>query len=394
MTPSRERKGVFPLPCPSHNPTLRLGWHGDEFQFLLCQGCRKQPTNPKLLPCLHTLCTDCLQENESVGQCPICQAPIPRGSRIAAQDNLLFTSLQAKLNTYWKIASSSNLVCDNCEKEGEFWCSNCEEFLCIKCFGAHQRYLKQETHEVQAVRDLQLGSAKEFLAGSRKSSNLSCPNPMHTNQMLSIYCGECQKPICCICALLDSRHAGRHCDMKVEIQRRQQELTTMSAELKKKEELFEDAYSSLQSKADHLDQVRNETQEHIQKTVEQLVQLIREKGQELLEMVERQHRLGKEELDGKLQQTNAMLRRMETSKELVETMHLYASDQEVMDMHPFIKGSLEELRKLQPLSVGASVQARGFAECKASLQVLFERVTGERGKPMGPSLGPSPRECV
>ncbi|EMP35696.1 Protein PML [Chelonia mydas] len=59
-------------------------------------------------------------------------------------------------------------------------------------------------------------------------------------------------------------------------------------------------------------------------------------------------------------------------------MHLYASDQEVMDMHPFIKGSLEKLMKLQPLVMGASVQSGAFAEYKAKLQALFERVTGER----------------
>ncbi|XP_043379219.1 protein PML isoform X9 [Chelonia mydas] len=350
----------------------------EEFQFLLCQGCRKEPRNPKLLSCLHTLCSNCLEENKPVGQCPICHAPIPQASGIPDQDNLLFANLQAKLSTYQKIVKGCDLVCDNCGQEGEFWCSDCEEFLCVKCFETHQRYLKRESHEAKAVRDLKVGSAREFLGGSRKLSNLSCPNPTHANQMLSIYCRECQKPICCICALLDSRHMGKHCDIKVEIQQRQQELGSMSEELKKKEEIFQDAYSNLKSKADHLDQVMTETQELIRKRVKQMVQLIREKEQELLEMAERQHHLGNKELEGKLQQTEAVLKRMGASEQLVEKMHLYASDQEVMDLHPFIKGSLEELRKLQPLAVGVSVQAEGFAKCKARLQALFERVTGDR----------------
>ncbi|XP_065268380.1 protein PML-like [Emys orbicularis] len=362
----------------------------EEFQFLLCQGCWKEPRNPKLLSCLHTLCANCLEENKPVGQCPICRAPIPQASGIPDQDNLLFANLQAKLSTYQKIVKGNDLVCDNCGQEGEFWCSDCEEFLCVKCFETHQRYLKRESHEAKAVRDLKVGSAREFLVGSRKFSNVSCPNPTHANQMLSIYCRDCQKPICCICALLDSRHTGKHCDIKVEIQQRQQELGSVSEELKKKEELFQDAYCNLKSKADHLDQVRNETQELIRKRVEQMVQLIREKEQELLEMVEGQHHLGNEELEGKLQQTEAVLKRMGASKQLVEKMHLYASDQEVMDLHSFIKGSLEELRKLQPLAVGASVQAGGFAKCKARLQALFERVTGEReAAPDNSSKAPS-----
>ncbi|XP_032628554.1 protein PML-like isoform X2 [Chelonoidis abingdonii] len=351
----------------------------EEFQFLLCQGCQKELRNPKLLSCLHTLCTDCLEENKPVGQCPICHHPIPQASGIPDQDNLLFANLQAKLSIYQKIVQGNDLVCDNCLKEGEFWCSDCKEFLCVKCFETHQRYLKRESHEAKAVKNLKMGSAKEFLDGSRKLSNLSCPNPTHANQMLSIYCTECQKPICCICALLDSWHTGKHCDIKVEIQQRQQELGSVSEELNKKEELFQDAYCNLKRKADHLYQVRNETQELIQKRVEQMVQLIREKEQELLEMVERLHHLGNEELEGKLQQTEAVLKRMGASKQLVEKMHLYASDQEVMDLHSFIKGSLEDLRKLQPLAVGATIQAGGFAKCKARLQALFERVTGEGG---------------
>ncbi|KAM7151242.1 protein PML-like isoform 2-T2 [Macrochelys suwanniensis] len=352
----------------------------EEFQFLLCQGCQKEPRNPKLLSCLHTLCTDCLEENKPVGQCPICQAPIPQASGIPDQDNLLFANLQAKLSTYQKIVSSSDLVCDLCKDLAEFWCSECEEFFCIRCFEAHQWFSKKKSHETRKVRELKAESAKQFLEGARKSSILFCSNPTHNDQnyITSIYCRGCFKPLCCSCALLDSEHSKLYCNIQTEIERRQEELGSLSEELKRKKAHFEDVYKSLKGKADHMDQVRTENQELIRKSVQHMVQLIREKEQELLEMVERQHRLGNEDLEGKLKKMEAVLKRMGASEQLVEKMHLYASDQEVMDMHPFIKGSLEELMKLQPLAVGASVQAGDFAKCKAKLQALFERVTGER----------------
>ncbi|TFK04089.1 Protein PML [Platysternon megacephalum] len=353
----------------------------EEFQFLLCQGCRKEPRNPKLLSCLHTLCTDCLEENKPVGQCPICQAPIPQVSGIPDQDNLLFANLQAKLSTYQKIVSSSDLVCDRCNDLAEFWCSECEEFFCIRCFEAHQWFSKKKSHETRKVRELKAESAKQFLEGARKSRILFCSNPTHNDQNYitsSIYCRGCLKPLCCSCALLDSEHSKLYCNIQTEIERRQEELGSLSEELKRKKAHFEDVYKSLKGKADHMDQVRTENQELIRKRVEHMVKLIREKEQELLEMVDRQHRLGNEDLEGKLKQMEAVLKRMGAGEQLVEKMHLYASDQEVMDMHPFIKESLEELMKLQPLAVGASVQAGDFAECKAKLQALFERVTGER----------------
>ncbi|XP_075753699.1 protein PML isoform X2 [Pelodiscus sinensis] len=352
----------------------------EEFQFLLCQGCHKEPRSPKLLSCLHTLCVDCLEENKPVGQCPICQAPIPQASGIPDQDNLLFANLQAKLRTYQKIRSGSGLVCDRCREPAEFWCAECEEFFCIRCFEAHQWFLKKTSHETRRVSELKAESAKQFVEGARKSSILFCSNPTHNNQnyITSIYCRGCLKPLCCACALLDSEHTKLYCNIQTEIERRQRELGHLSEELKRKKAHFEDAHNSLKDMAEDMDLVRNETQELIRKRVEQMVQLIQETGQELLEQVERRHGLGKEELEGKLRQTEAVLTRMGAGEQLVEKMHLYASDQEVMDMHPLIKGSLEELRKLQPPAAGASVQAEDFAECKARLQALFVRVTGER----------------
>uniref|UniRef100_A0A8C8RLG8 Protein PML n=1 Tax=Pelusios castaneus TaxID=367368 RepID=A0A8C8RLG8_9SAUR len=353
----------------------------DEFQFLLCQRCQRESRNPKLLPCLHTLCMDCVQENKPVGQCPICQTPIPQLSGIPEQDNLLFANLQAKLNTYRKIVSGSELFCDCCRDSAEFWCSECEDFFCIRCFETHQWVSKKKSHETRKVAEVKAESFKQFLDGARKSRVLFCANLNHRDQSSStsnIYCTGCHKPLCCACALLDSQHTQLYCNIEMEITRRQQELGSLSEELVKKKAHFHVAYNSLRDKTEHMDQVKNETKELIQKKVEQMMQLIREQEQELLEMVERQHRLGNEELEGKLQQAEAMLKRMGAGEQLVEKMHLYASDQEVMDMHLFIKKSLEEFKNLQPLAVEASVQAGDFNECKASLQALFERVTGKR----------------
>ncbi|XP_068814026.1 protein PML isoform X2 [Struthio camelus] len=349
----------------------------DEFQFVLCEGCKQESPNLKLLTCLHTLCLSCLSENKPIGQCPVCQTAIPQASGIPDMDNLLFASLQARLNVYKKIVGRVDLFCDNCKTEGEFWCSECEEFLCTKCFEAHQRYLKKESHEAKRVTDIRAGSAKDFLEGTRKASNLSCSNMTHKSQTLSIYCKKCCKPVCCICALLDSKHAGQHCDINTEIQLRQEELGAMSLELKQRKSGFEDAYKALQDEVARLERVSSETREQIQQRVEQLVRLIRQEEEELLGLVETRREQGRQELAGELRRVEGVLRRMEAGEQLVEKMSLYATEQEVMDMQPFIKDSLEELRRLQPTAAGGQVQAAGdFAECRGRLQALVERVMG------------------
>ncbi|XP_009699643.1 PREDICTED: protein PML-like, partial [Cariama cristata] len=154
----------------------------DDFQFILCEGCRQESSNLKLLTCLHTLCLSCLSKNKPIQQCPVCQTATSQTSGIPDMDNLLFTSLQARLKVYKEIVDGVDLFCDNCKKAGEFWCSECEEFLCTKCFEAHQRYLKRESHKAKRVMDIRAGSAKDFLEGTGRTGNLFCSNPNHKSQ--------------------------------------------------------------------------------------------------------------------------------------------------------------------------------------------------------------------
>ncbi|NXF35977.1 PML protein, partial [Nyctibius bracteatus] len=341
----------------------------DDFQFILCEGCQQESPNLKLLTCLHTLCLSCLNKNKLIGQCPVCQTAIPQASGIPNKDNVLFTNLQARLKVYKKIVDGIDLFCDNCKKASEFWCFECGEFLCTKCFEAHQQYLKRERHKANKVMDIRAGSAKDFLEGTRRTGNLSCTNPTHKSETVSVYCKKCCKPMCCICALLDSQHAP-FCDIRSETQRRQEELSAINQELQQKRSSFEATYTVLQDEAVWLEQAQREMRELIRQRAEQLVQLIRREEEELLGLVEAREEQGRRELAKELQHVEGVLRRMEAGERLVEKMGLYATEQEVMDMQPFIKDSLEELRRLRLVMAEDQAQPRNFAECRARLQAL------------------------
>ncbi|NXS91427.1 PML protein, partial [Jacana jacana] len=341
----------------------------DEFQFICCEGCRKESPNLKLLTCLHTLCLSCLSKNKSIGQCPMCQTAILQVSGIPDLDNLLFTNLQARLSIYKKVIDGVDLLCGNCKKTGEFWCPECEEFLCTRCFEAHQHYLKRESHKAMRVMDIRARSAKEFLKGARKTGNMFCSNPTHKSQIVSIYCKTCKRALCCSCALLDSHHAP-FCDIPSETQRRQEELGTLCQQLQQKRRGLEATYVGLKAEAARLERDQREMRELIRQRVEQLVGLVRREEEELLGLVEAGQEQGRQELAKELEQVERVLQRMEAGKRLVEKMKLYATEQEVMDMQPFIKGSLEELQQLQPPVVGDRTQAREFIECRARLQAL------------------------
>ncbi|KAM6308911.1 protein PML [Aegotheles albertisi] len=361
---------------PSHPPTVE-----DDFQFLLCEGCQQESPNLKLLTCLHTLCLGCLSENKPIGQCPVCRTAIPQASGIPDMDNLLFINLQAKLKVYKKISNSDGPSCTRCrETTAAVWCSECQEFLCTKCYDDHQWFFKKRNHEARKVEDLRTESAQWFLENTRQSSNLFCSSPGHANKdyVSSIYCRKCRRALCCSCALLDGHHE-LFCAIGSETQRRQQELGTISQELGQQRSGFEATYTALQDEAARLEREQREMRELIQQRVEELVRLIRREEEELLRLVETRQEQGRRELEKELRHVEGVLRRMEAGERLAEKMSLYATDQEVMDMQPFIKDSLEQLQQLQPAGAGERAQPGDLAECRARLQALVERVTGHPG---------------
>uniref|UniRef100_A0A669NZX7 PML nuclear body scaffold n=1 Tax=Phasianus colchicus TaxID=9054 RepID=A0A669NZX7_PHACC len=376
-TGRRERRGEAPGPYHAMDglepavPPLE-----DNFQFVLCEGCQQESPDLKLLTCLHTLCLGCLRENKPVGQCPVCQTPIPQPDGIPDVDNVLFSSLQARLSIYRRVVSGAELLCDNCGSSSEYWCPECKEFLCTKCFETHQRYVKRENHEAKRVQDIRVGSPQEFLEGTRRTSSLSCPIPTHQKQTLSIYCKQCCRAVCCICALLDAAHSGQHCDVSTEARLRWDELAELGQELARRRAGFEASRAALQDEAARLEAEGLGVQELVRQRVEQLVRLIRQEEEQLLATVEERQKRGRKELESELRRVEAVLRRMEAGERLVEKMGLYATEQEVMDMQPFVKDALEELRRQRPAADGELVLHEDFAECHARLQALAERIEG------------------
>ncbi|XP_030730870.1 protein PML isoform X3 [Globicephala melas] len=352
----------------SHSPTEQAT--EEEFQFLHCQGCRAEAKCPKLLPCLHTLCSGCLEEPG--GQCPICQAPWPPGPDVQALDNVFFRSLQRRLHVYRQIVDARAL-CTRCKELADYWCFECEQLLCAKCIEAHQWFLK---HEARPLAELRSQSAREFLDDTRKSNNIFCSNPNHRDPTLtSIYCRGCSKPLCCSCALLDRGHSELKCDIRTEIQQRQEELDVMTQDLQEQDRAFGAAQAQMTSAISQLGRMRADTEEQIRAGVRQVVEHVLDQERQLLEEVNAGYQRNYEEIAGQLGRLDAVLQRIRTGSMLVQRMKLYASDQEVLDMHGFLRQALHQLRQEEPQSLRAAVRTDSFDEFKVRLQDLVSRIT-------------------
>ncbi|XP_044774348.1 protein PML isoform X7 [Neomonachus schauinslandi] len=379
-------------PSPSHSPAEVLLAMEEEFQFLRCQGCQVEAKCPKLLPCLHTLCSGCL---EAPGmRCPICQVPGPLGTDSLALDNVFFESLQRRLSVYRQIVDAQ-AICTRCKEPADFWCFECEQLICAKCFEAHQWFLK---HEARPLAELRSQSVREFLDGTRKSNNIFCSNPNHRTPMLtSIYCRGCSKPLCCSCALLDSSHSELKCDISTEIQQRQEELDAMAQALQEQDRAFGAAQARMRSAVSQLGRMRADTEELIHERVRQLVAHVLAQEQVLLEGVNAQYQRSYEEIAGQLGHLEAVLQRIRLGGSLVERMKRYASDQEVLDLHGFLREALSRLRQEEPQNLQTTVRTDSFDEFKVRLQELVSCITqgADAAVPRraNPEAASTPRDC-
>ncbi|XP_016057217.1 PREDICTED: protein PML isoform X4 [Miniopterus natalensis] len=355
-------------PSPDHSPTEQAT--EEEFQFLRCQGCQAEAKCPKLLLCLHTLCSGCLEAPDML--CRICQAPLSPGVNAGVLDNVFFESLQRRLSVYRQIVDSQ-AACTRCKEPADFWCFECEQLLCAKCFEAHQWFLK---HEARPLAELRNQSMCQFLEGTRKTNNIFCSNPNHRNPTLtSIYCRGCSKPLCCTCALLDSGHTDLKCDITAEIQQRQEELEAMTRALREQDCAFRGAQAQMQSAVSQLGRMRTGTEELIRSSVRQLVAHVLAQESELLEAVNTRYQCEYKKIAGQLGHLDAVLQRIHTGSLLVQRMKRYASDQEVLDMHGFLREALLLLRREEPQSLQAAVHTDSFNEFRERLQDLVSCIT-------------------
>lgn len=341
----------------------------EEFQFLRCPSCQAQAKCPKLLPCLHTLCSGCL---EAPGlQCPICKAPGPADANAEALDNVFFESLQRRLAVFRQIVDAQ-AACTRCKGLADFWCFECEQLICSKCFEAHQWYLKHEARPLAELRD---SSVSGFLDSTRKS-NIFCSNTNHRNPaQTDIYCRGCAKPLCCSCAHLDRNHSDLHCNIGEEIQQWHEELGTMTRTLEEQGRTFNSAHTQMCKAIGQLDHARADIEKQIRARVRQVVDYVQAQERELLEAVNDRYQRDYQEIAGQLSCLEAVLQRIRTSGALVKRMKLYASDQEVLDMHCFLRKALCSLSQEEPQNQKVQLLTRGFEEFKLCLQDFISCIT-------------------
>ncbi|XP_078586798.1 E3 ubiquitin-protein ligase TRIM33-like [Branchiostoma floridae x Branchiostoma japonicum] len=186
--------------------------------LLQCGICKKDFNRPKLLPCLHSFCENCLvkhlDESPSHGEeyeevpaslkCPICTTvvTVPDGENHLQwlKDNHFIVSLANSVEIQKRLIKS-DVVCNVCDggQKATARCLHCEEFLCAECVSAHQRVKLTRDHQVKTLEELKGGKTHDV------KTHTTAPCRIHKYEPLKFYCQSCRTLICRDCSAFDHR---------------------------------------------------------------------------------------------------------------------------------------------------------------------------------------------
>lgn len=188
-----------------------------------CPLCKELFSSPKILPCLHTFCTSCLEQLEpfsdlsSQGEdldsssdgswlqdqqqqqhlpqlsilCPVCDAVVdlpPGGIKDLTIDHLALN--EVLLETLQ--GEGLGLACDLCvDGDAVKRCQTCRICLCQFCCQAHKRQKKTASHAVVELQDL-----KSYTHIEKPIQCLS-----HPSEELKLFCEQCGLPVCQECVV-------------------------------------------------------------------------------------------------------------------------------------------------------------------------------------------------
>ncbi|CAH1786395.1 unnamed protein product [Owenia fusiformis] len=184
-------------------------------EVLTCPVCLELLSDPRVTPCMHTICLKCLdswivrQRHEKPGgtscPCPVCTEPfdVPAKGATAFKGNYIIndmlTAVRKKLDK--KIETKN---CEICSTEDEpvvakLKCVDCDQMMCDGCGNLHQKLNSTKHHTT-----LQLSGDSDKDMSLLPKRVKFCAE--HGEEPLKFYCKSCEKVVCRDCCV--TTHSG------------------------------------------------------------------------------------------------------------------------------------------------------------------------------------------
>lgn len=169
-------------------------------RILQCPICMDEYSDPRILPCHHSVCFQCLQDfvkhSSSSGRlfrCPQCRSDIcvPRGGIKDFPPNFYVNCIQDEIGC--KPYFSTCNVCERDWLVSQYRCVDCDIDICKFCIHEHKLFKHDPGRTVNIMR-IETGNV-----GTGISSQKQCAT--HQEHILNMFCCTCNQQVCIDCIL-------------------------------------------------------------------------------------------------------------------------------------------------------------------------------------------------
>ena len=242
-----------------------------------CKSCSKSFTDPRLLPCIHVFCKDCLEplysQDEGTLTCPICNktssckppAQLPRHLRIE-RDSALSSIQQNPQET----------LCTGCveNNKAEAYCKDCNSPICSDCISSHKRIRVFNKHSVVSLTQYQ----------SVIFRRLSCI--VHPEKNVKYYCSNCCFLICSRCLFAHREHEWCPIDNTELLKNEKEELQSVQPAMEDAIDPIVKATKSINKIVEHIQVRKDQTKVEINQAFKQIADAVENRRVELMQEVE------------------------------------------------------------------------------------------------------------
>ena len=357
---------------------------------LSCKSCSKSFSDPRLLPCLHVFCKDCLEplysQDEGTITCPTCNktssckppAQLPRHLRIE-RDSVLSSMQQNPQET----------LCGSCDEnnKAEAYCEGCSSPICSDCVRSHKKYKIMKNHSIISLTQSQPVAVKR----------VSCI--LHPEEAVKYYCSTCSCLVCSECLFTHKEHEWFPIDIEL-LKKEKDELQSVLPGV-------EEAISPIVKAAENINDVvkcirvnKDQAKEEIGKVFKQTVEAVEIRRLELIQEVENSAIAKSTRLEMQMEGLNKISTGLQLALESGNTACKEYSSTEVLAVKGTIfKASndlLQESRSidLQPVSNGSLSVAIDNTQLIESISSLGSIVTASSYSPLCSLIDINPKLAI
>ncbi|XP_046580142.1 uncharacterized protein LOC124287679 [Haliotis rubra] len=218
--------------------------------ILKCDRCEQQFDSedriPRVLPCQHSFCSQCLDDVWTIGSklsCPSCSQQWDVRESVEETFPVEYVAMKFVVFVELKGKKGRRLCTDCSEKSpATHHCLNCQLYICEEGLRAHKRFYKQKGHKILSIAEI-LKLPENYLTQTE-----TCP--LHPGSTLDLFCEKpgCMKAVCPSCAIIEHKERDGHeiRDVQDVVKDEKREISEALEKLKEKQERTESEKSELE----------------------------------------------------------------------------------------------------------------------------------------------------